>query len=298
MTDRANGRDLARVRYDRREGDLTRRAAQADAGRPAPLWRGLADDARSVAVGFVGAGVRTVRHLPGTGLLLRGARRVEDAVLGEIGRRLADRDAANQDAGRPGSRARMLDELLHASLDPDPDHSRERLHLRILASLVPDEARILAALADGTHYPLAHVRTRGPGATRTVLANASTVGRAAGAHLRSAVPTYIGHLLELGLVEEGPKEDALGDQYNLLGSEDVVKRALEDDSDGGPRGNKMVYRSLRISPLGAELWEACRGTDDGSGVGDSNGYRSAYAGERPDRSGRSGKRGAGRAPAR
>ena len=134
-----------------------------------------------------------------------------------------------------------------------------------------------------------------------MLANASTVGRAAGVHLRAAVPTYIGHLRERGLVEEGPSEDALSDQYNLLDSENEVQRAVRDDSDAGPRGNKVVHRSVRISPLGARLWADCRDSDRRPDAHADPGYRSAYAGdppERPDRGQRTGRRGNGRAPGR
>jgi hypothetical protein len=237
-------------------------------------------DARDVAEAMLEAGDQLARRIPGYAQAARQLRKAEVALLSELKQRLdaaADADRARR--GTPSDeRTALLQQLLRSSMVADSGHSRKNLHLRILRSLVPDEARILAALADGSRFPLMHIETRGPGATRTVLANASTVGRVAGVHLNSAVPVYVTHLRDLGLVEEGPQDDELSDQYALLGSEDVARRAESEAAESTRLGTKVIKRTLRISPLGAELWAACAPSDPTSNGRVREPYRSGYAG--------------------
>ncbi len=72
-----------------------------------------------------------------------------------------------------------------------PDKSRDALYLDLLHALVPDEARILAALSDGSAYPVIHVGEPGAGGATYTLKNASTVGRAAGVSLPRHTPLYL-----------------------------------------------------------------------------------------------------------
>ncbi|HTK64402.1 MAG TPA: Abi-alpha family protein [Pseudonocardia sp.] len=261
-------------------------------------------DARDVAEAVIQAGDQLARRVPGYAQAAEQLRKVQTSLLIEVKQRLdeaAEADRRRRAPGRHGSgegdaRSTLLHELLQASLYADTNRSRENLHLRILRSMVPDEARILAALADGSRYPLMHIETRGPGAGRTVLANASTVGRVAGVHLNSAVPVYITHMFDLGLVEEGPQDDELSDQYALLGSEDYARRAESEAQDSNRLGTKVIRRTIHISPLGEELWAACRPSepplmhspDSEADTAPIEGYRSAYAGpvRRPQRGSR------------
>ncbi len=263
----------------------------------------MADDVLVLAEAVFQTGDRVARLVPGYSLAARQLRnteaallkqvkqRMDDAAKSELGGRARDgrggKGGPNGRAGKggPDPRARLLQELLRASLDADAGRSRENLHLRILRSMVPEEARILAALADGTRYPLMHVETRGPGPARVLLANASTVGRVAGVHLSSAVPMYVTHMRLLGLAEEGPLDPRLSDQYLLLSSEGYVRRA-DSEAEGSSRlGARTIRRTLRISSLGAELWAACRPdekiTSTGTGATQPETYRSAYAGPLP-----------------
>jgi hypothetical protein len=83
------------------------------------------------------------------------------------------------------------------------------------------------------------------------------------------------------VLEEGPKEDLLSDQYALLANEDYVLRAVES-AQGGLRGTTEVRRTVQISPLGAELWAACRPAETEVVTGPTTvTYRSAYAGAPP-----------------
>jgi hypothetical protein len=233
-------------------------------------WAAVFRDMRNLAVDLTVAGTQMARQvpLPPINQLATGWTRIEDAVLREVKSRLDQVDTPNdyrptQHALRSGGKptpAQLLDDLLGASIDADTAGSREELYRSLLLRLVPDEARILAALSDGTPYPLVHVQSRANGG-RTVLSNASTVGRAAGVQVPDAVGTYVAHLRTLGLAEEGPADDGLGVQYDILLGEPGVRRAEEEAKVHGRLGAKVVRRTLRISPLGRELWKACRPDD-------------------------------------
>ncbi|WP_156994313.1 Abi-alpha family protein [Pseudonocardia acaciae] len=231
-------------------------------------WAAVLRDVRSLAVDLTTAGTEMARQVPVPPLeqLVSGWGRVEDAMLRELKARLDHLDdPAYRPEPTPGAHpstpARLLDNLLTASIDADSAQSREALYTSLLLRMVPDEARILAALADGTRYPLVHIKTRGNGG-RTVLANASTVGRAAGVQVPEVVPTYVGHLRALGLADEGPADESLSVQYDILLGEPAVRHADEQAHDVGRLGTRVVRRTLRISPLGRALWRACRPDDE------------------------------------
>lgn len=231
-------------------------------------WAAVLRDVRSLAVDLTAAGTEMARHVPGPPIeqVVAGWGRVEDAMLRELKARLDQLDAPPRRPSGPGSAvrsdtpARLLDALLAESIDADSAQSRDALYTSLLLRLVPDEARILAALADGTRYPLVHIKTRSNGG-RTVLANASTVGRAAGVQVPEAASAYVGHLRALGLAEEGPADDSLSVQYDILLGEPGVRHP-EDEADVGRLGTRVIRRTLRISALGRELWRACRPDDD------------------------------------
>ena len=236
-------------------------------------WGAVLRDMYSLAADLTTAGIEMVRHVPAVPSLdavTQGWFWVEEAVLREVKLRLDRLDATppRHQAGTGGASAhsrptpaQLLDDLLGASIDADSAGSREELYRSMLLRLVPDEARILAALAEGTPHPLIHVQTRANG-NRIVLSNASTVGRAAGVQVPDAVGTYVGHLRALGLAEEGPADDSLSVQYDILLGEPAVRSAEEEARAGSRFGAKLVRRTLRISPLGTELWKACRPFDE------------------------------------
>ena len=97
-----------------------------------------------------------------------------------------------------------MSELLERSVEATRTDSREYLYGTIISQLVPDEARILAAMADGTRFAAADVVLKQRrGAQRTLLANASSVGRQAGLVSPDNVPTYLTRLHGFGLIEFG-----------------------------------------------------------------------------------------------
>lgn len=233
--------------------------------RPAPQPQAPAPS-RFVALRDLAASV--VKRAPVLGPSLqfteRELSRVENLVLRELRHRMdaaGGLDASNDSASSRSAHLRddaareLLAKLLTASIEQSAQEARARLFVSILEQLHPDEARILAALSDGTAYPVMHVVVRGhlgmPGAA--VLENASSVGRAAGVALADAVPAYLTHLKGLGLVSVGPESVVLTDGYEILLTEAVVRQALLDA--GGH--SRVIRRSLRLSALGRDLWDAC-----------------------------------------
>jgi hypothetical protein len=148
-------------------------------------------------------------------------------------------------------------ELLDRALDNSTSSSQVELFNHILDQLVADEARIISALSDGSSSPLVTVhdwvRRAVPG--RAVLENASLIGRTANVALPAMVPTYVSHLLSLGLVELGPEDPDLKDDYEVLMAETAVLDAIKNASRG-PLAAKVDKFTLTLSGLGKSLWEA------------------------------------------
>ena len=214
------------------------------------------------------------RNFPAFSFAGRQVRRVERAVLLQLKRRLEDVDSAPprsvvRVAGRAvaesarGAAGILLGDLLERSMTQTKAEARAELHRHVLAQLLPDEARILSALSDGSTYPLVHVGVGppvGPLVNR-VQDNVSNVGRAAGVLLLDQVPAYIGHLRLLGLAQTGPEDKTLKTKYEIVESDDLVRGARET-IEKSKRSARILRRTLLISPLGRELWQACFGGED------------------------------------
>jgi hypothetical protein len=158
-----------------------------------------------------------------------------------------------------------LDAKLERLLDPLAEEgsrsARQALFHTILDQLVPDEARILGALSDGSATPLVHVYRHAESGLvdEVVLENMALVGRTANLSLPQLTPTYVGHLLALGLLETGPEDPAMPDQYDTLEADTSVRRAMAKAGDS-PAPLTIERRTLRLSGLGLELWAAAQGS--------------------------------------
>lgn len=254
------------------------------APRPAEGFTGQAEALVLRAGGLARWAARTgtgiARSLPGAAAVESELGRLERAALSELRRRLdtidpLDDGAAAEPVENPTRSAPppkqteplrvAMAELLMRSLEQSKQRAREYLYLALLRQLVPDEARILSALADGSTYPVVHVDCRtGVAGTRRVLSHASTVGRAAGVSVPTSVPRYLSRLLHFDLVEiDGPGAD-LGVQYDILLTDQSVRDA-EDVARAQGRV-RFVRATVRISPLGRDLWDACHPHADVDGV--------------------------------
>jgi hypothetical protein len=158
-----------------------------------------------------------------------------------------------------------MTDLLNRSLEQTSATSREELFGSLLEQLVPDEARILAALSDGSAATVINVlaRQRTGGAGETLLAHASLVGRTANLTLPHLTPTYVTHLIALGLVTTGPEAPELKAEYEILSADDAVRAALTKGAQG-PIPGVIERRTLVLTPLGTELWTACADVADGA----------------------------------
>jgi hypothetical protein len=215
------------------------------------------------------------RRLPGGRAVQREVQRLQDVALTEVRRLLdvpegAPANGATHDERRVMSLIQnsgddsaplrsAMHELLERSVEADRTASRDYLYGSIISQLVPDEARILAALADGAPFAAIDVVAKpiGRSATRTVLANASTVGRAAGVATADNVPIYVTRLHHFGLVEFGPPDDSIATQFDILAADSVVQAAeatIEARRQGSP---KHVRKTLTISQFGRDFWGAC-----------------------------------------
>jgi Abortive infection alpha len=242
-------------------------------------------DAVVAAVGAVTREIRrAARAIPGVTLIETQANAGQRFVLREIKRRLDQLDprritpepsrpilVALSDGSNPRSDVsgptveEAMSALLTRSMHDTPSDSRRTLHEVLVAELVPDEARILSALSDGSSYPLVHIAAPGVASyQKLVLENASSVGRAAGVALPDRVHVYVSHLRRLGLVEVGQEDHSLKDEYDILLTEPNL-RATIAAMGKGPRGARVIRRTVRMSDLGRELWEAARSPQETGG---------------------------------
>ncbi|MCC2658548.1 MAG: hypothetical protein K0Q76_3656 [Panacagrimonas sp.] len=177
--------------------------------------------------------------------------------------------ASGSGAGGPPaprvSASALLARLLEDSAEQTVESAQERLNLRLIRQLVPDEARILAALADGHSAALVHLGAGprvGPASQRW-LENLSPVGRECGARLLDQTPNYIRHLRDLGLLESGEEDKSLHLKYQLIEADTQVRKACAEIEKSGMRP-KFFRRTIRISEAGLALWKACEGTGNQS----------------------------------
>ena len=177
--------------------------------------------------------------------------RVENLIWREVKHRIENGDGA--DPVPRSKAAKKLSALLTAAVEQSAAQAREHLIIRLLDDIEPDEARILAAMSDGTTYPLIHVVTRTSFGTTgaRLLENVSTVGRSAGIALPDYVPIYLARLRRLGLVTVGPETDEHADGYELLATESLVHETRESHIGS----TRLLHRTLSLSRLGRDLWD-------------------------------------------
>jgi hypothetical protein len=223
--------------------------------------------------GLVGTRVVDVaRRVPGVAAGERIAQRVEGAVLRELSRRLDEATGTGRELGageavdgpvsvrrtaRP-SAPELMNSLLRASIDQDPAGGERSLMELMIGDLVPDEARMLAALSDGTTFPLIDIVARGGTDTgRVLLANVSSVGRQAGVVLPDRVPVYLAHMLSLGLLQRGGEDGSLREEYEILLTDPAVIKARSQPG-AGLRRPRVVRGTVRIADLGRSVWAAAQ----------------------------------------
>jgi len=222
------------------------------------------------------SGWRVARQLPGAQAVEREAQRLQHVAVTEArhwlqvpaqkpsARSLSPEEQRTLDYIRdadPGTAPlrSAMSELLERSVEATRTDSRTYLVGTIMSQLVPDEARILAALAGAARGFVAGdvvLRARRRARARLLLAHVSGVGRAAGVVAPDNVPTYLTRLLGFGLIEFGPADDAQVVQYDILATDSTVQ-AARNSVDARRRGAvKLVRKTVRLSAFGREFWAA------------------------------------------
>jgi abortive infection alpha-like protein len=229
--------------------------------------RGVVEDAIVGAGRAAGwlfrAGLSVTKRLPGAEIAARQLRKLEDTAINEVRKRLDGIDGATgwptpEDGDEAVEFQAAFDNdplraamatLLNRSVSETRREAENHLFVGIMRQLTPDEARIVAALSDGTAYPLVHVAGRG---RHIILRNASTVGKAAGVTLPELTPLYVSRLLDAGVAVIGDEDPSLATQYDILLTEDYV-RAAEQQA----KRPKHLRHTLKVSPFGDRFWRAC-----------------------------------------
>ena len=245
---------------------------------PAPTQVAAAAGTAIVTAARVGrilgrSGWRIARQLPGAQTLEREAQRLQRAAVSEVRKRL---DLPHEHTGTATAEERRavllvqnasqdeaplrtaMSELLERSVETDRRASREYLFGTIISQLVPDEARILAALSDGRSAATMDVviRVGARGRTRTELAYASTLGRAAGLSSPENTPTYLSRLVGFGLLQPGPEDESHSTDYEIIATDTGVRTARAT-AEARRQGSVRLQRgTVSLSPLGREFWAA------------------------------------------
>ncbi len=220
------------------------------------------------ALGIAQAGAAVARQIPGGAPVVGrfsqlGCAMVVSWVRPWLAEAVTERDSVGTDEPdaphtereTPRTLRAAMAELLNRSTTSRRVDAQNDLYASILGWITPDEARILAGLADEAIYPVVHVVERtgiGPGASRFVLRNASNVGRAVGTTLTSEVPHYLTRLEAWGLIEIGPHQPDMDDHYELLQTDADIRAAMRS-----ARHTRILRGSVRISELGQQFWHAC-----------------------------------------
>lgn len=192
------------------------------------------------------------------------ARTLADAAIegwtGAPPARPADSAPVAKTRPRDDGLSAKMQTLLARALEQSTTSGQEELFHRILDQIVPDEARIISALSDGSASPMVsvHALNRAGLLGEALIENASLVGRTANVALPALTPTYVGHLIALGLLESQPEDEDLKEEYQILLAESEVLRAIRRGSIG-PVPARVEKRTVRLTGLGLALWAASTG---------------------------------------
>lgn len=212
--------------------------------------------------GITRAVVGTARRVPLLREWERLAEDLERRLLGDVHDRvvevLALTSPSESSSGSPPV-GELLGALLTQSAVDGFDESRAREYVRIVEQLGADEARILAALSDGTRFAVLDVIETGAvrRPDRVLLANASDVGRRAGVMFPQQVPAYVSHLVGLGVADIGGEDPELATRYEVLEAEPRVQTARRL-AVGSRLPPANIRKTLEISEFGLGLWEAAK----------------------------------------
>ncbi|MBB09733.1 MAG: hypothetical protein CL550_02100 [Alcanivorax sp.] len=156
----------------------------------------------------------------------------------------------------PGSLAGAADsfqQLLEVSMEQSQEQARAMLVSQILAGTTADEARLLAALSDGSGFPMLTLYTGGRFSPGVVHYRHSNIGRAAGIQCTDFIAFYLSRLFARGLVVAAGFSEARRTDYELLEGDSDYRKAEEALKAHSPK-LKVRRETLHMSPLGSKVW--------------------------------------------
>jgi hypothetical protein len=156
-----------------------------------------------------------------------------------------------------------MQQLLAASTEWSREQSETAFFDAVLNALLPDHARILAALSDGSTYPMLHI-LGGPRfglGLEPVLECVSSVGKNAGVLLPEATHVYVQQLRATSSTPLSTRPKARKVQYEMLETDTLVRETLSRLTKQGYR-TAIARRTLQLAGLGQRLWQATRVGED------------------------------------
>jgi hypothetical protein len=158
------------------------------------------------------------------------------------------RDRSRSKRPREGGASMVLDALLERALLQSSADAEDALAAAVLLQLVPDEARMLSALARSGWDVAVDITPRG-GRAEGNLEGASLLGRHAAVALVECTSAYLARLRGFGLIDATDERDGHDQEYEILLAEPNVLRALKAGRHAG-RGPLVRRYGVVLSPLG------------------------------------------------
>ncbi len=209
--------------------------------------------------------LQTAQKLPGAERVQARAEQAERLLVRELKARLdrlTDEERmlpaqANGDDPTQSLRQRMA-QLMARNADQSREAAMAELCARILDQLLPDEARILGALSDGSSQPVIHVGIGGRVGPPTEFLRrfVSDIGKPARLRLPEYAPMYLARLAALDLIETGPEDASLDLKYQVLESDRQVRLLTAQIDPGWARAIRFQRRTVRLSAFGHTFWSA------------------------------------------
>ena len=216
---------------------------------------------------------RLLQRLPGGRFAQEQIERIEHRVLRELRQRLDGVDSEQplsvvafswqqsfdqRDAIGEVDAAAHLRGLLEQSLQQSREQARQAWCAMVVKQLLPDEARLLAALSDHSTFPVIDVLAapRLGVASRPMLENCSSIGKSAGIGAVELTSCYLRRLHAFGLLCYAPEDGAMKLRYEMLEADERVRHTIERNKKSGLR-TTIVRRTVTLSDLGRTLWSTC-----------------------------------------
>jgi len=243
----------------------------------APVPKGAAavpappDENRGILARARAQAASALRQLPGASVVESRLQQVEQRMLRELKLRLdlamGSQAPDGQDEARitrtyvvpvPEPAPRLLADLLSRASNQSSGQAQALFHSHLLAQLLPDEARLISALADGRQHPVIHI-VLAPliGASqRVVVENLSLLGKAALLSWPENTPWYLSHLERLGILQSAPEARGLDNAYAALEAGADARNRIAQAQEGSRMAPRFTRRTVRLSALGKALWAA------------------------------------------